>query len=132
VAELRGTLTMTQLDMACGEHQWNMPVESNWRASGGSVSPRESDFVGPATTTSLLLSGAGKLVGCAAGAQFLRRTNIPPPLHPFNGLFSRTGKPVPKRYKKLSERRVTARCVLSVVILPITTQQCRNYLYDKS
>ena len=32
--------------------------------------------------------------------------------------------------KKLSYRRVTARCVLSVVILPITTQQCRNYLYD--
>ena len=35
-------------------------------------------------------------------------------------------------YKKLSYRRVTARCVLSVVILPIATQQCRNYLYDKS
>ena len=34
--------------------------------------------------------------------------------------------------KKLSYRRVTARCVLSVVILSITTQQCRNYLYDKS
>jgi len=34
--------------------------------------------------------------------------------------------------KKLSYRRGTARCVLSVVILPITTQQCRNYLYDKS
>ena len=34
--------------------------------------------------------------------------------------------------KKLSYRRVTARCVLSVVILPITTQQCINYLYDKS
>jgi len=29
-------------------------------------------------------------------------------------------------------RRVTARCVLSVVILPIATQQRRNYLYDKS
>jgi len=34
--------------------------------------------------------------------------------------------------KKLSYRRVTARCVLSVVMLPITTQQCRNYLYDNS
>jgi len=34
--------------------------------------------------------------------------------------------------KKLSYRRGTARCVLSVLILPITTQQCRNYLYDKS
>ena len=37
-----------------------------------------------------------------------------------------------KLEKKLSYRRVTARCVLSVVILPITTQQYRNYLYDKS
>ena len=36
-----------------------------------------------------------------------------------------------KDYKKLSYRRVTAQCVLSVVILPITTPQCRNYLYDK-
>ena len=34
--------------------------------------------------------------------------------------------------KKLSYHRVTARCVFSVVILPIATQQCRNYLYDKS
>jgi len=34
--------------------------------------------------------------------------------------------------KKLNYRRVTARCVLSVVILPIATQQCRNYLYDNS
>ena len=34
--------------------------------------------------------------------------------------------------KKLSYRRGTSRCVLSVVILPITMQQCRNYLYDKS
>jgi len=34
--------------------------------------------------------------------------------------------------KKLSYRRVTARCILSVVILPIATQQYRNYLYDKS
>ena len=35
-----------------------------------------------------------------------------------------------KKYKKLSYRRVTARFVLSVIILPIATQQCRNYLYD--
>jgi len=34
--------------------------------------------------------------------------------------------------KKLSYRRETARCVVSVAILPIATQQCRNYLYDKS
>ena len=29
-------------------------------------------------------------------------------------------------------RRGTARCIVSVEILPIATQQCRNYLYDKS
>jgi len=34
--------------------------------------------------------------------------------------------------KKLSYRRGTAWCVVSVEILPITTQQCRNYLYYKS
>ena len=34
--------------------------------------------------------------------------------------------------KKLSYRRGTARCVVSVEILPIATQQCRNYLYDES
>ena len=35
-------------------------------------------------------------------------------------------------YKKLSYRRGTARCVVSIEILPIATQQCRNYLYDES
>jgi len=35
-------------------------------------------------------------------------------------------------YKKLSYRRGTARCVVSIEILPIATRQCRNYLYDKS
>jgi len=34
--------------------------------------------------------------------------------------------------KKLSYCRGTARCVVSVEILPIATQQCRNYLYNKS
>ena len=34
--------------------------------------------------------------------------------------------------KKLSYRRGTARCAVSVEILPIATQQCRNCLYDKS
>jgi len=37
-----------------------------------------------------------------------------------------------KEDKKLSYRRGTARCVVSIKILPIATQQCRNYLYDKS
>ena len=35
-------------------------------------------------------------------------------------------------YKKLSYRRGIARCVVSIEILPIGTQQCSNYLYDKS
>jgi len=35
-------------------------------------------------------------------------------------------------YKKLSYCRGTARCVVSIEILPIALQQCRNYLYDKS
>ena len=48
-----------------------------------------------------------------------------------NSLFHADGIIIlPIDNKKLSYRRVTARCVLSVVILPITTQQCRNYLYD--
>jgi len=34
--------------------------------------------------------------------------------------------------KKLSYRRGTARCVVSIEMLPIAMQQCRNYLYDKS
>ena len=34
--------------------------------------------------------------------------------------------------KKLSYRRGTARCVVSIEILPIATQQCRNCLFDKS
>jgi len=34
--------------------------------------------------------------------------------------------------KKLSYRRGTVRCVVSVEILPIAMQQCRNYFYDKS
>ena len=46
--------------------------------------------------------------------------------------YGRFTPPDATRYKKLSYRRVTARCVLSVVILPTATQQCRNYLYDKS
>jgi len=38
----------------------------------------------------------------------------------------------PNKYKKLSYLRGTARYVASVEILPIATQTCRNYLYDKS
>ena len=39
---------------------------------------------------------------------------------------------IAKSNKKLSYRRGTARFVVSIEILPIATQQCRNYLYDKS
>ena len=35
-------------------------------------------------------------------------------------------------HKKLSYRRGTARCVVSVEFLPTTTQQCKNYLYNRS
>ena len=35
-------------------------------------------------------------------------------------------------YKKLSYRRGTARCVVSTEILPTATQECRNYVYDKT
>jgi len=42
------------------------------------------------------------------------------------------GRYLAANHKKLSYRRGTARCVVSVEILPIATQQCRNYLYDKS
>ena len=44
-------------------------------------------------------------------------------------------KPLARRdavIKKLSYRRGTARCVVSIEILPIAPQQGRNYLYDKS
>ena len=34
--------------------------------------------------------------------------------------------------KKLSYRPGTVQCVVSVEVLPIAMQQCRNYLYDKS
>ena len=42
-------------------------------------------------------------------------------------------RPLPyEENKKLSYRRGTARCVVSIEILSIAKQQCRNYLYDKS
>jgi len=34
-------------------------------------------------------------------------------------------------HEKLSYRRGTARCVVSVEIVSVAVQQCRNYLYDK-
>ena len=44
-----------------------------------------------------------------------------------------TGTSVLRFYdKQLSYRRRTTRCIVSIEILPIATQQCRNYLYDKS
>ena len=47
-------------------------------------------------------------------------------------LQDRISQYVPEQNKKLGYRRVTARCVVSVEILPITTQHCKNYLYHKS
>ena len=48
------------------------------------------------------------------------------------GLHAVDDRSVTRQHKKLSYRRGTARCVVSVEILSIATQQCRNYLYDKS
>jgi len=50
----------------------------------------------------------------------------------YGHIMRKQGSCLEKTDKKLSYRQVTARCVLSVVILPITTQQYRNYLYKKS
>jgi len=44
----------------------------------------------------------------------------------------RVGTWHPKSNKKLSYHQGTVRCIMSVEILPIATQQCRNYVYNKS
>ena len=44
----------------------------------------------------------------------------------------RPARTIASHNKKLSYRRGTARCVVSVEISPVATQQCRNYLHDKS
>jgi len=74
----------------------------------------------------------------------LKQTDLRRPtgshIHPNSGIVSKKWREIDtlllhttnRKYKNLSYRRVTARCVLSVVILPIAAQQCRNYLYDKS
>ena len=61
------------------------------------------------------------------------------PLHVFvwapkNSILTTNWKPQWISYPniKLSYRRGTARCVVSIEILPIAAQQCRNYLCDKS
>ena len=46
--------------------------------------------------------------------------------------FRETIQAVVRLDKKLRYRRGTARCVVSVEILPSVTQQYRNNLYDKS
>jgi len=51
--------------------------------------------------------------------------------HRWQSPWSGGAKP-PEADKKLSYRRRTALCVVSIEILPIAMQQCRNYLYDKS
>jgi len=66
-----------------------------------------------------LFFGRDKELQIQGGPKKLYIFNTP---YPWNSL----------RNKKLSYRRGTARCVVSVEILPIATQQCRNYLYHKS
>ena len=80
------------------------------------------------------------LCRCAnfGGRMFVTRTREPHIYHqiiPDPCLSVARVTPTCDRYKldkKLSYRRGTARCVVSIEILPIATQQCRNYLYDKS
>ena len=74
--------------------------------------------------------GHGYYLGCIAsrGKKYKYQLSL---MNPRDGIVL-TDLLTSAYYKKLCYRRVTARCVLSVVILPITTQQCRNYLYDKS
>ena len=50
----------------------------------------------------------------------------------FSALTLLVGKGILPVNKKLSYRWGTARCVVSIEILPIATQQCRNYLYATS
>ena len=50
----------------------------------------------------------------------------------YDSSFNNSGEQEDYKVKKLSYRRGTARCVVSVEILPIARQQCSNYLYDKS
>jgi len=45
---------------------------------------------------------------------------------------SNTANVIDNINKKLSYHQGTTRCVVSVEMLPIATQQCRNYFYDKS
>jgi len=51
-----------------------MPVESNCRRSSSALE-RESVFACSPTMMSLLFSGAGRLVGWAAGVQFLHTSH---------------------------------------------------------
>jgi len=61
----------------------------------------------------------------------VRFTSVPPgaPGHRCRLPYGNGGDCLPQENKKLSYRRGTARCVVSVEILPVATQPCRNYLY---
>jgi len=85
----------------------------------------------------IMFSGCSSVCACVRVRGLCRRHS--PPGWPSTSsccytvvtLFDLTQHPT-RVNKKLSYRRVTARCVVSVEILPNSTQQCRNYLYDKS
>ena len=58
---------------------------------------------------------------------------MPTHTHPFDGPFSGTARVRRCQKGTRSSEGPTARCFVSVEILPIiATQQCRNYSYDKS
>jgi len=73
-------------------------------------------------------------IGVCIIGDYQRRLPLPPAVNATQELLACGVDQVSRTIydKKISYRRVTARCVVSVEILPITTQQCRNYLYDKS
>ena len=83
-------------------------------------------------------------LGPAEGLTFPRLPYAHPTYNPWADLRGHPLTLVPNKFqerppgasrmhdKKLRYRRGTARCVVSVEILPIATQQCRNYLHDKT
>jgi len=69
-----------------------------------------------------------RTTGCTTGCGRFTDNSFYTKLKTFRHIF----KSHKNSNKKLSYRRVTARFVVSNEILPIATQHCRNYLYDKS
>jgi len=101
------------------------------RCCSGRMGQTDRQTDGHRTVTQTLLcnyagSANNKTNHYAGGASVMQRSGVRPCIRQSVCLFPNF------KYKKLSYRRGTARCVVSIEILPIATQQCRNCLYDKS